>query len=74
MTDEPSKIVSALKIAKKTKKIVMQNIFLAMIIKVVVLILGAGGMATMWEAVFADVGVAVLAILNAMRVLNTKDI
>lgn len=73
MNDEPSKILTAIKIAKKTRKIVLQNIILAMVIKIAVLILGAGGLATMWEAVFADVGVAVLAILNSMRVLHTKE-
>ncbi|NLI91425.1 MAG: cadmium-translocating P-type ATPase [Peptococcaceae bacterium] len=70
MTDEPSKISSTVKIAKKTRSIVWQNIFLALGIKAVVLLLGAIGIATMWEAVFADVGVALLAILNAMRVLK----
>lgn len=72
MTDEPSKLVTALKIARKTKNIVWQNIGLTMLIKGLVLILGAGGLATMWEAVFADVGVALLAVLNAMRVMK-KD-
>jgi Cd2+/Zn2+-exporting ATPase len=74
MTDEPSKIASAIRIAKRTKSIVWQNIVFAFAIKAIVLLLGAGGLATMWEAVFADVGVAVLAVLNAMRVLNTKNI
>lgn len=74
MTDEPSKIASAIKVARKTRNIVWQNIILAFAIKAVVLVLGAGGLATMWEAVFADVGVAVAAILNAMRVMNVKDI
>lgn len=73
MTDEPSKLVSAIRIARRTRKIVWQNIIFAMVVKAVVLILGAGGLATMWEAVFADVGVAVVAILNAMRVINTKE-
>jgi Zn2+/Cd2+-exporting ATPase len=73
MTDEPSKLVSAIKIARRTRKIVWQNIVFAMVIKAVVLILGAGGLATMWEAVFADVGVAIVAILNAMRVINIKE-
>ncbi|RNC63108.1 MAG: Cadmium, zinc and cobalt-transporting ATPase [Candidatus Dichloromethanomonas elyunquensis] len=68
MTDEPSKILCAVKIAKRTRTIVWQNIIFALGIKAVVLILGAIGIATMWEAVFADVGVALLAILNAMRV------
>lgn len=67
MTDEPSKIVTAIKIAKKTKKIVIQNILLALGVKAIILILGALGFATMWEAVFGDVGVAVIAVLNAMR-------
>jgi len=66
-TDQPSKVVKAIKIARSTRKIVWQNIILAFGVKVFVLILGAGGIATMWEAVFADVGVALLAILNAVR-------
>jgi Zn2+/Cd2+-exporting ATPase len=66
--DQPSKIVDAIKIGRITKAIVWQNITLAMGIKVVVLILGAGGIATLWEAVIADVGVALLAILNAVRI------
>jgi Zn2+/Cd2+-exporting ATPase len=70
MTDEPSKLVSAIKIAKRTRRIVLQNIIFALTIKLVVLILGAGGIATMWEAVFADVGVALLAVLNATRVMR----
>lgn len=70
--DAPSKIVTAIKISKATKNIVWQNIFLAMGVKIIVLILGAGGLATMWEAVFADVGVAFLAILNAVRIQNMK--
>ena len=74
MTDEPSKLVSAIKIAKRTRNIVWQNIIFAMAIKGVVLLLGAGGIATMWEAVFADVGVAVLAVLNAMRVMKTDKL
>jgi len=73
MTDEPSKIVSAISIAKKTRRIVWQNIVFAMSVKLIVLLLGAGGLATMWEAVFADVGVALIAVLNAIRVLNLKD-
>lgn len=71
-TDQPSKIVTAIKISKATKKIVWQNISLAFGVKVIVLALGAGGLATMWEAVFADVGVALLAILNAMRIQRMK--
>ncbi|MBM1104669.1 cadmium-translocating P-type ATPase [Aurantibacter crassamenti] len=66
-TDQPSKVVKAIKISRSTRKIVWQNIALAFGVKMIVLILGAGGMATMWEAVFADVGVALLAILNAVR-------
>ena len=70
MNDEPSKIVTAIKIAKKTKEIVWQNIAIAFAIKIVVMALGLFGDATMWEAVFADVGVALLAVLNATRVLR----
>ena len=66
-TDQPSKIAIAIKIGKSTRKIVWQNIALAFGVKVIVLALGAGGMSTMWEAVFADVGVALLAILNSVR-------
>ncbi|HTO15513.1 MAG TPA: heavy metal translocating P-type ATPase [Edaphocola sp.] len=66
--DKPSKIVTAIKIGKATKKIVWQNISLAFTVKILVLALGVGGIATMWEAVFADVGVALLAILNAVRI------
>lgn len=74
MTDEPSKIATAIKISKRTLRIVKQNIVFAIGVKLAVLLLGALGMATMWEAVFADVGVAVIAILNAIRVLNIKHI
>jgi Cd2+/Zn2+-exporting ATPase len=74
MTDEPSKIVSAIKIEKRTRMIVWQNIIFAMAVKLIVLALGAGGVATIWEAVFADVGVTVIAVLNAMRVLNVRDV
>jgi len=70
--DKPSKIPMAIRIGKETKKIVWQNITLAFVVKAVVLILGAGGIATMWEAVFADVGVALLSILNAVRIQNMK--
>ncbi|MCL2696366.1 MAG: cadmium-translocating P-type ATPase [Clostridiales bacterium] len=70
MTDEPSKLAEAVDVARFTKRIVWQNIFFALGIKVVFLLLGALGLASMWEAVFADVGVAVLAILNAMRVMK----
>ncbi|MBC7568687.1 MAG: cadmium-translocating P-type ATPase, partial [Spirosoma sp.] len=68
--DEPGKIATAIDIGRATRRIVWQNIGLAMGVKAIVLILGAGGLATMWEAVFADVGVALLAILNAVRVQN----
>ena len=70
MNDEPSKIVTAIKIAKKTKEIVWQNITIAFAVKIIVMILGLFGDATMWEAVFADVGVALFAVLNATRVLK----
>ncbi len=70
--DMPSKIATAIQIGSATKKIVYQNISLAFGVKAVVLILGAGGLATMWEAVFADVGVAFLAILNAVRIQRMK--
>lgn len=70
MTDEPSKLITAIKIAKRTRRIVWQNIIFALGVKIVVLVLGAGGIASMWEAVFADVGVALLAVLNAMRVMK----
>ena len=70
MNDKPSKIVTAIKIAKKTKEIVWQNITVAFAVKIVVMALGLFGDATMWEAVFADVGVALLAVLNATRVLR----
>lgn len=70
--DQPSKIPIAIQIGKETRKSVMQNITLAFTVKVIVLILGAGGLATLWEAVFADVGVALLAILNAVRIQRIK--
>ena len=70
MNDEPSKISKSIEIAQKTNKIVWQNIYFALAVKVFVMILGAGGVATMWEAVIADVGVALLAVLNAMRALR----
>ncbi len=70
MTDEPSKLADAIKVAKRTRQIVWQNIIFAMGVKGIVLILGAGGLATMWEAVFADVGVALIAIINAMRIIK----
>lgn len=70
--DQPGKIPTAIKIGKVTRRIVMQNISLAFGVKVFVLILGAGGLASLWEAVFADVGVALLAILNAVRIQRMK--
>ena len=70
--DQPYKIFSAIRIGKLTKRIVWQNISLAFAVKAVVLILGAGGFATLWEAVFADVGVALVAILNAVRIQKIK--
>ena len=70
MTDEPSKIAKAIEIARKTNKIVWQNIVFVLGVKAIVLILSAGGVATMWEAIFADVGVALIAVLNAMRVMK----
>ena len=73
MTDEPSKIATAIKVSKKTLSIVKQNIVFALGVKGIVLVLGAMGIANMWTAVFADVGVSVIAILNAMRVLNTRS-
>lgn len=74
MTDEPSKIALAIKIAKRTRVIVWENIIFAMVIKVMVLLLATGGLATIWEAVFADVGVTVIAVINAMRVLNISKL
>ncbi len=73
MTDEPSKIVKAINLSKRTMTIVKENIVFAILVKVIVLILSAFGISTMWEAVFADVGVSVIAILNALRVLKVKD-
>jgi Cd2+/Zn2+-exporting ATPase len=74
MTDEPSKISTAIKISQKTLRIAQQNIVCAIGIKVIVLILSALGFATMWAAVFADVGVTVLAVINSFRVLNVKNL
>lgn len=70
--DQPSKIVTAIKIGKIARGVVWQNITIAMVIKVAVLVLGAGGIATLWEAVIVDVGVALLAILNAVRIQRMK--
>ncbi|MEW6622918.1 MAG: heavy metal translocating P-type ATPase [Bacillota bacterium] len=72
MTDEPSKLVTAIKIAKRTRSIVWQNIVFALGVKGVILMLGAAGVASLWEAVFADVGVAFIAILNATRVMKMQ--
>ena len=73
MTDEPSKISKAISLSKKTLRIVKENIFFAIFVKIVVLVLCALGVSTMWEAVFADVGVSIIAILNALRVLKVKE-
>lgn len=74
MTDEPSKIATAMKISKKTLKIAHQNIVFAIGIKIIVLILSAFGIATMWAAIFADVGVTIISVLNAFRALNVKNL
>lgn len=74
MTDEPSKIATAMKISKKTLKIAHQNIVFAIGIKIIVLILSAFGITTMWAAIFADVGVTIIAVLNAFRALNAKNL
>lgn len=74
MTDEPSKIATAMRISKKTLKIANQNIVFAIGVKIIVLILSAFGLATMWAAIFADVGVTIIAVLNAFRALNVKDL
>ena len=73
MTDEPSRLATALKISRKTLRIVYENIVFSLIVKAFFLALGAFGIATMWEAVFADVGVAVIAILNAVRAIRIQD-
>ena len=73
MTDEPSKIAAAIRISRRTLRIVKQNIVFALGVKGLVLLLGVMGMATMWEAVFADVGVSVIAILNSLRALNVRQ-
>jgi Cd2+/Zn2+-exporting ATPase len=73
MTDEPSKIAGAIRIARKTRNVVRQNIIFALSVKGVILVMGALGMATMWEAVFGDVGVALIAVLNAMRVMRSPN-
>ena len=73
MTDEPSKLANAIKISKKTMQIVKENIVFAITVKILVLLLSAVGIATMWAAVFADVGVSVIAIINALRILRVKE-
>ncbi|MDO8685894.1 MAG: HAD-IC family P-type ATPase, partial [Clostridiales bacterium] len=70
MTDEPSRLGDAFKIARKTRNVVVQNIILAFGVKLLIMALGAGGLATLWEAVFADVGVALLAVFNALRIIR----
>uniref|UniRef100_UPI000C077C92 heavy metal translocating P-type ATPase n=1 Tax=Tepidibacter mesophilus TaxID=655607 RepID=UPI000C077C92 len=72
MTDEPSKLVRSIQIAKKTRVIVIQNIIFALGVKLIVLLLGTFGIANMWQAVFADVGVALIAVLNSMRIMKTR--
>ena len=72
MTDEPSKIAGAIKISKKTMRIVKENIIMALAVKISVLVLVSIGIATMWSAVFADVGLSMIAVLNALRILK-KD-
>ena len=72
MDDDPAKIALAMRISRRTLRIVYENIVFALAVKAVVLLMGAAGVANMWEAVFADVGVSVIAILNAMRALRTK--
>lgn len=74
MTDEPSKMIDAIKISKKTMKIITENIAFAISVKIAVLILSAFGLSTMWQAVFADVGVSVIAVLNSLRVLKVKKL
>ena len=73
MTDEPSKIGKVIKLSKKTMRIVNENIVFAIFVKIAVLILTAIGLSTMWEAVFADVGVSIIAIINSLRMLNVKS-
>ena len=73
MTDEPSKIISVMKLSKKTMRIVRENIIFAIAVKVLILLLTAFGLSTMWQAVFADVGVSIIAILNSLRALIVKE-
>jgi Cd2+/Zn2+-exporting ATPase len=74
MTDEPSKIATAIRIAKKTLGIAWQNINMAIIVKIAVLILSALGITALWAAIFADVGVTIIAVLNSLRALNVKNL
>jgi Cd2+/Zn2+-exporting ATPase len=74
MTDEPSKIATAIRIAKKTLGIARQNIYLALAVKFAVLILSAAGITALWAAIFADVGVTVLAVLNSLRALQVRGL
>ena len=74
MTDEPSKIATAIRVSKKTLKIARQNTVFSIGVKIIVLILSAFGLATMWAAIFADVGVTIIAVLNAFRALNVKNL
>ena len=74
MDYKPSKIIKAIKIAKKTNKIVWQNIIFALGVKIIILIFGALGMANMWEAVFGDVGVTLIAVINSSRILKNKNL
>ena len=70
MTDAPSKVAEAIKVSRKTRRIVWENIALALVVKGIFIVLGIVGFATMWQAVFADVGVALIAVFNAARVLR----
>jgi Cd2+/Zn2+-exporting ATPase len=70
MTDSPSKVIDAIDVAKKTRNVVWQNIFIALGIKLVFIMLGLAGTASMWEAVFADMGVSLIAVFNAIRILK----
>ena len=72
MNDQQSKLIDGINISKRTQKIVWQNIILALVVKFIVLFLGAIGFANMWEAVFADVGVTLIAVINSMRIMNYK--
>ena len=74
MTDSPTKIVDAIKIARKTKRIVKENITFAIFVKILFLILSGFGIVGMWFAVFADVGVSIISVINSLRVLNVKEL